>query len=94
MSARSKRLLQARLPHDHYLWLFAEKPIVRPGPRLRYIHFLNRCKEGTIQPEQFNTWLVQDFFIRSDLPAYWAELWPPPPNAPHLDTLLGGVSGP
>jgi len=52
--------------------------------------FLNRCKEGTIQPEQFNTWLVQDFLFVQDFTRLLGRTLAAAPNA-HLDTLLGGL---
>jgi thiaminase/transcriptional activator TenA len=52
--------------------------------------FLNSCKEGTIQPSQFNTWLVQDFLFVQDFTRLVGRTLAAAPDA-HLDTLLGGL---
>jgi thiaminase/transcriptional activator TenA len=52
--------------------------------------FLTSCKEGTIQPNQFNTWLVQDFLFVQDFTRMLGRTLAAAPDA-HLDTLLGGM---
>ena len=53
--------------------------------------FLEQCKLGTIKPEQFNTWLVQDYqfvveFTR--MVAHVLAIAPPQ----HFDVILAGLS--
>jgi thiaminase/transcriptional activator TenA len=52
--------------------------------------FLTGCKEGTIQPAQFNTWLVQDFLFVKDFTRMLGRVLAAAPDA-HLDSLLGGL---
>lgn len=52
--------------------------------------FLTSCKEGTIQPSQFNTWLVQDFLFVQDFTRMVGRALAAAPNA-DLDILLGGL---
>lgn len=53
--------------------------------------FLEQCKLGTIAPQQFNTWLVQDYLFVVDFTRMVGRiLATAPPN--HFDVLLGGLS--
>ncbi|MFW6295971.1 MAG: TenA family transcriptional regulator [Halothece sp.] len=53
--------------------------------------FLEQCKSGEIKPEQFNTWLVQDYlFVLEFTRLLGAILANAPPE--HFDVLLGGLS--
>lgn len=52
--------------------------------------FLTGCKEGTIHPEQFNTWLVQDYLFAKDFTRMTGRVLGAAPDA-HLDTILGGL---
>ena len=52
--------------------------------------FLQQCQQGTIQPEQFNTWLVQDALFVAEFTRMAARLLSAAPTA-HFDTLLGGL---
>lgn len=52
--------------------------------------FLDGCKTGTIEPEQFNTWLVQDFLFVLEFTRMAGRLLAAAPDV-HLDTLLGGL---
>ena len=52
--------------------------------------FLTSCKQGTIQPAQFNTWLVQDFLFVQHFTRMLGRVLAAAPDA-HLDTLLGGL---
>ena len=53
--------------------------------------FLNECQSGKIKPEQFNTWLVQDYLFVTQFTRFLASAIA---NAPvtHFDVLLGGMS--
>lgn len=52
--------------------------------------FLEQCKLGTIQPEQFNTWLVQDYLFVVDFTRMVGRaLASAPPH--HFDVILGGL---
>ena len=53
--------------------------------------FLERCKLGTIQPEQFNTWLVQDYLFVVDFTRMVGRVLAVAPLA-HFDVILGGLS--
>jgi thiaminase/transcriptional activator TenA len=53
--------------------------------------FLNGCKQGTIQSEQFNTWLVQDYLFVVDFTRMVARLLAVAPPE-HFDVILGGMS--
>ncbi|ESA32934.1 transcription activator [Leptolyngbya sp. Heron Island J] len=52
--------------------------------------FLAQCQQGTIQPVQFNTWLVQDYHFVIEFTRLAASLIQTAP-ASHLDTLLSGI---
>ncbi len=52
--------------------------------------FLQRCQQGDITPEQFNTWLVQDYLFVIEFTRMAARLLAVAP-VEHLDTLLGGM---
>lgn len=52
--------------------------------------FLVQCQQGTIQPIQFNTWLVQDYHFVLEFTLLAANLIQTAPAA-HLDNLLGGI---
>jgi len=53
--------------------------------------FLQACQSGKIQPQQFNTWLVQDYLFVIEFTRLLAKTLA---NAPveHLNVLLGGLS--
>ncbi len=53
--------------------------------------FLTRCQLGTIQPKQFNTWLVQDYLFVVEFTRFVARILA---NAPahHFDILLSGLN--
>lgn len=53
--------------------------------------FLKQCQSGNIKPEQFNTWLVQDYLFVQQFTRLLARVLA---NAPveHFDILLGGLS--
>jgi formylaminopyrimidine deformylase / aminopyrimidine aminohydrolase len=52
--------------------------------------FLTGCQQGTIQPAQFNTWLVQDYlFVKAFTRLVGRGLGAAPDE--HLDALLGGL---
>ena len=53
--------------------------------------FLTRCQLGTIQPKQFNTWLVQDYLFVIEFTRFVARILA---NAPthHFDILLSGLN--
>ena len=53
--------------------------------------FLDECRSGTIEPNQFNTWLVQDYLFVIDFTRMAAHLVTIAPPG-HLDVLLGGLS--
>ncbi|NIR49622.1 TenA family transcriptional regulator [candidate division KSB1 bacterium] len=53
--------------------------------------FLNDCKMGTIKPEQFNIWLVQDYLFVTEFTRMVARLLAVAP-VPHFDTVLGGLA--
>jgi len=54
-------------------------------------HFLEQCKSGTIQPQQFNTWLVQDYLFVVDFTRMVGRiLGIAPPH--HFDVILAGLS--
>lgn len=52
--------------------------------------FLQQCQQGTIEPSQFNTWLVQDYLFVVEFTRLAASLLAAAP-AGHFDTLLGGL---
>lgn len=52
--------------------------------------FLEQCKLGTIQPRQFNTWLVQDYLFVVDFTRMVARVLAiAPPD--HFDVILSGL---
>ncbi len=53
--------------------------------------FLTQCQLGTIQPKQFNTWLVQDYLFVIEFTRFVARVLA---NAPtrHFDILLSGLN--
>ncbi|MCT7957388.1 TenA family transcriptional regulator [Laspinema palackyanum] len=53
--------------------------------------FLDGCKQGTITPEQFNTWLVQDYQFVVEFTRMLARILSVAPNH-HFDVLLGGLT--
>lgn len=53
--------------------------------------FLTGCKTGTIRPEQFNTWLVQDYLFVKEFTRMLGRVLAAAPDA-HLDSLLGGLT--
>ena len=53
--------------------------------------FLEQCKLGTIQPQQFNTWLVQDYLFVVDFTRMVGRVLAiAPPH--HFEVILGGLS--
>ena len=52
--------------------------------------FLQQCQQGTLTPEQFNTWLVQDYLFVLEFTRMAARSLAAAPPA-HFDTLLGGL---
>ncbi|MEM8611219.1 MAG: TenA family transcriptional regulator [Cyanobacteria bacterium P01_H01_bin.105] len=52
--------------------------------------FLVQCQQGTIQPSQFNTWLVQDYHFVIEFTRLAASLIQTAP-AHHFDILLDGI---
>lgn len=52
--------------------------------------FLTGCKQGTILPAQFNTWLVQDYLFVKDFTRMVGHILGSAPDH-HLDLLLGGL---
>ena len=52
--------------------------------------FLAECQQGTIQPAQFNTWLVQDYHFVLEFTRFAASVIQSAPSD-HLDILLGGM---
>ncbi|MEO1400310.1 MAG: TenA family transcriptional regulator [Cyanobacteria bacterium J06635_1] len=53
--------------------------------------FLEQCQEGSIQPKQFNTWLVQDYLFVVEFTRTAARLLASAPIT-HFDVLLSGLS--
>lgn len=53
--------------------------------------FLEQCKLGTIKPEQFNTWLVQDYLFVLDFTRMAARVLAIAPSN-HFDVLLSGLA--
>ena len=52
--------------------------------------FLQQCQKGTIEAQQFNTWLVQDALFVVGFTRMAARLLSVAPSE-HFDTLLGGL---
>jgi len=53
--------------------------------------FLEHCQSGTIQPAQFNTWLVQDYLFVTEFTRMVGRLLAAAPVS-HFDTILGGLT--
>lgn len=53
--------------------------------------FLQHCRLGIIQPQQFNTWLVQDYLFVLELTRMAARVLQVSP-AQHFDVILAGLS--
>ena len=53
--------------------------------------FLEQCHLGTIKPEQFNTWLVQDYLFVIEFTRFFARVFAAAPPE-HFDVLLGGLA--
>lgn len=53
--------------------------------------FLEQCKLGTIRPQQFNTWLVQDYLFVADFTRMVGQILAIAPLN-HFDIILGGLS--
>ncbi|MGK7871801.1 MAG: TenA family transcriptional regulator [Xenococcaceae cyanobacterium] len=53
--------------------------------------FLEQCQSGTIQPEQFNTWLVQDYLFVVEFTRFAARVLASATPA-HFDVILAGLS--
>ncbi len=53
--------------------------------------FLERCKLGTIQEKQFNTWLVQDYLFVVEFTRFVARVLANSPPQ-HFDVILGGLA--
>ena len=53
--------------------------------------FLTACKSGHIQPQQFNTWLVQDYLFVNEFTRMLAAALTAAP-IDHFDVLLSGLS--
>ncbi|NEQ49087.1 MAG: TenA family transcriptional regulator [Leptolyngbya sp. SIO3F4] len=53
--------------------------------------FLAQCQQASIQPQQFNTWLVQDYHFVVEFTRLAASLIKSAPTA-HFDLLLGGMT--
>jgi formylaminopyrimidine deformylase / aminopyrimidine aminohydrolase len=53
--------------------------------------FLENCKSGTIQPNQFNTWLVQDYLFVIDFTRMLARVLASAPPQ-HFDVILSGLA--
>ena len=75
MTLTCKQLLQ----NHSQVW---QKATVHP--------FLDRCKSGTIERQQFNTWLVQDYLFVVEFTRMVARILAMAP-AHHFDVLLGGL---
>jgi thiaminase len=52
--------------------------------------FLTGCHNGTLQPAQFNTWLVQDYRFVKDFTRMVGRVLGAAPDA-HIDVLLAGL---
>ncbi len=53
--------------------------------------FLEQCKLNTIKPEQFNTWLVQDYLFVIEFVRFFARVLAAAPPE-HFDVLLIGLA--
>lgn len=53
--------------------------------------FLEQCRLGTIQQQQFNTWLVQDYLFVVDFTRMVGRVLHSAP-VDHFDVILGGLS--
>ncbi|MBE9141270.1 TenA family transcriptional regulator [Nodosilinea sp. LEGE 07088] len=52
--------------------------------------FLSGCHSGTLQPAQFNTWLVQDYLFVKEFTRMVGRVLGAAPDA-HIDVLLAGL---
>lgn len=52
--------------------------------------FLEQCQLGTIKPEQFSTWLVQDYLFAQEFTRMVARVLASAPTA-HFDVILAGL---
>lgn len=52
--------------------------------------FLDQCADGSIQPREFNTWLLQDYHFVTDFTRLLAKTLAIAPVA-HFDVLLSGL---
>lgn len=52
--------------------------------------FIDSCAAGTIKPEQFNTWLVQDYLFVIEFTRFLAQGLASAP-VEHFEVLLGGL---
>lgn len=53
--------------------------------------FLEQCQSGEIKPNQFNTWLVQDYLFVTEFTRMAARTLSVAPVA-HFDVILGGLA--
>ncbi|NER83970.1 MAG: TenA family transcriptional regulator, partial [Leptolyngbya sp. SIO1D8] len=53
--------------------------------------FLTQCKEGTIRPMQFNTWLIQDYLFVTEFTRCVGRVLAAAPVS-HFDGLLSGLN--
>ncbi|MGB3509233.1 MAG: TenA family transcriptional regulator [Microcoleaceae cyanobacterium] len=53
--------------------------------------FLEECKNGTIKPQQFNTWLVQDYLFVVEFTRMVARTLSVAPIA-HFDVIISGLN--
>lgn len=53
--------------------------------------FLTQCKDGDIHPNQFNTWLVQDYLFVTEFTRFVGRTLAAAPTA-HFDVLLSGLA--
>ena len=53
--------------------------------------FLEQCQSGKIQPQQFNTWLVQDYLFVVEFTRLLGTILSNAPLA-HIDVILAGLS--
>lgn len=52
--------------------------------------FLTQCQDGSLHPDQFNTWLVQDYLFVTHFTRFLARTLAVAPVA-HFDVLLSGL---
>lgn len=53
--------------------------------------FLTQCQEGSIRPDQFNTWLMQDYLFVLEFTRFLGRAMAVAP-VDHLDALLSGLN--